>query len=208
LTLSTAEWVKTAQVEGPMWDVFRSRFILVPGTMGSDRMDNVLRAEAEWFSRENWRRVQGVDCIIEPDTRLTAEDRKKANLVLIGSPEANSVTRELAPRLPLRFEKDNSITLDGTKIPPPGGAVALVYPNPDNAEHYVLLFAGTTPEATEDLIRRTGDALHEFDYAAFFESSQNADNAPLFGLFDRTWKFDKRTQWSRTGKAEPQKKSQ
>ena len=200
--------VKTSHVEGPMWDVFRSNFLLVPGTTGSDRCDNVLRAEAEWFSREQWRRVQGADCIIKPDSDLTAEDRKKANLVLIGGPEMNSVTRELAPRLPLAFEKDGSITVDGAKFPASGGAIALVYPNPDNAEHYVLLFAGTTSEATEGVIRRTGDALHEFDYAAFSERSQNADNAPLFGVFDRAWKFDKRTQWSRGGKGEPEKKSE
>ncbi|KPL01468.1 MAG: hypothetical protein AMK75_04785 [Planctomycetes bacterium SM23_65] len=190
--------VKNAQLEGPMSDVFRSRFILVVGTAGDDSFDGACRDAAEWFNRTRWRRVQHVDCIIRTDAELTAEDRRDANLVLIGGPEVNAVTREIASKLPLTFEKDGSITIDGKQLRPPGGAVALVYPNPNNVERYVLLFAATTPQATRRILR---SADLGFDYHALDErSTDNKETAVLFGVFDQQWTFDRKTQWGRDDK--------
>ncbi len=183
--------VKSAQLEGPMSDVFRSRFILVVGTTGDDSFDDACREAAEWFNRERWRNEQHVDCIVKTDAELTAEDRRDANLVLIGGPDVNAITREIASKLPLKFEKDAAISIDGKKLPAPGGAVALVYPNPKNVNRYVLLFAATTPEATRDIIRR---ADVDFDYCAFDEQGKDM---VLFGVFNQQWKFDRKTQWGR-----------
>lgn len=191
--------VKNARLEGPMSDVFRSRFILVPGTLGDDLSDAVCREEAEWFSRSRWRRIHNTDCIIKPDTEITAADRKDANLVLIGGPDVNALTRRLAPRLPVVFEKDGSITVDGRKLAAPGGALALVRPNPENVDRYVLLFAGTSLEAASGMIEK---ADLNFDYHAFDEESKDTGSSVLFGVFGRNWQFDRSTQWGRKGEGE------
>ena len=187
--------VKDAQLEGPMSDVFRSYFILVVGTAGDDDFDDACREAAAQFNRDRWRRIQHVDCIVKTDAELTAEDRSYANLVLIGGPDVNIVTREIASGLPVTFGSDGAVTLDGVTLAAPGGAVALVYPNPKNLERCVLLFAGTTPQATKRIVR---GANLDYDYHALDDkTTDKLETAVLFGVFDQHWKFHKPARWGR-----------
>ncbi len=192
--------VKDADVEGPMTDVFRTRFILVPGTLGDNRTDAVCRAEAERWRDEEWRRVQHVGCIIRSDNELTAQDRRDAHLVLIGGPDLNAVTKELAPALPVAFAPDGAIALDGKTVSGPYSGVAFLYPNPNQPARYVLVVAATRPQGIPGILTR---ARMEFDYYAFdaetkeSDSWRDAESALLFGFFDQKWKFDRRVQWGR-----------
>ncbi|HUV38693.1 MAG TPA: PHB depolymerase family esterase, partial [Planctomycetota bacterium] len=93
----TGALVKTASVEGPVSDVFRQRFILVTGTAGDDAWDAAARDFAESFNTSVWRAVQHVDCLVKTDAQLTDDDRRNANLVLIGGPAVNAAAGALLP---------------------------------------------------------------------------------------------------------------
>jgi hypothetical protein len=184
--------LKDADTEGPMDDVFRARFILVSGTMGDAEADAVCRAEAEWFAREVWEPVQHVRPIIRTDDEIGLTDFREANLVLIGGPTLNRITERLQRALPVTFHDDGGIDVDGVRLTPPHGALAMVYPNPAYPARYVLILAGTGVESTRGLFRRVD---RDFDYQAFDENTKHPETPALSGFFDRRWKFDRRRQW-------------
>jgi hypothetical protein len=71
------------------------------------------------------------------------EDFANANLVLWGDPKSNAVLAKLAMKLPIHWsEKGIQI---GDKLYEPGTHVpVLIYPNPFNPKHYVVINSGFT----------------------------------------------------------------
>lgn len=102
----------------------RHPLLVVYGTGGNAAWRTMLKRLAEGEAR-HWMEfndgVFGEMAAVRPvaDVALTAADRADANLILIGTPETNSVIRNVAPQLPVRFAR-NRFGLNGHVFSGPG----------------------------------------------------------------------------------------
>jgi len=84
---------------------------------------------------------------IKNDTEVNSADFAKYNVVLFGDPGSNKWIARVAERLPVRWSKE-TIVVGSHTFPAAQHILALAYPNPLNAAHYVVLNTGLTfPEA-------------------------------------------------------------
>ncbi len=71
------------------------------------------------------------------------EDDARENLLILGSPDTNPLLAAMNGSLPVWFE-EGAFTFGGYRYTEPGHGIALMHPNPWNADGHVLLFAGNT----------------------------------------------------------------
>ena len=148
---------KRPGVSGPISDLFFAGTLLVTGTAGTaeETFFNQMVAEhAPWFFRGRNGGVHrggigGQNAAALPvrkDGELTEDERARNNLLLYGTPSTNSVFARYADALPVQVGAD-SITLGGRTWKRPGVAAVAAFPHPENAERYVAVHTGTTPDA-------------------------------------------------------------
>ena len=193
---------KRAALEGPVEDVFASRFLIVYGTTARDSWERrIVREEAEHFVQE-WQKRYTSKCRIKPDHAVTRKEAEQFNLVLYGRPEANRLTAELMPSLPIQIVGNRATVGDrafeGTNV-----GVKFCYPNPWNTDRYVAVFAGTTWQAQYQVNGRFGnwfdwgtyDNRNWFDFGVFDNRTRGPDTFLCVGFFDQDWQFDRSTMW-------------
>jgi pimeloyl-ACP methyl ester carboxylesterase len=143
-TNRTHSLVKRPGFEGGLSRFFTTPFIVVVGTASSDpEMRRLCEENAQAFAGA-WNVWQHTLPHVMKDTEITADLEKKYSLLLIGGADANLVTRRMAARLPLQTKKD-SITVDGRRFAATDAVVQLLYPNPSQANRYVMVVAATSP---------------------------------------------------------------
>jgi len=77
------------------------------------------------------------------DASLTAADIAGSNLILFGDPGSNSVIAKMLAQLPIQWTK-TEITLGSQKFAAAENVPVLVYPNPLNPQHYIVINSGHT----------------------------------------------------------------
>ena len=182
---------KRHNLQGPIDDAFMEPFICVRGT-GKPWSE----AQTDWgnwtldrFSREfdKWLRgrVPAVD-----DQELTDDMIARKNLILFGDPGSNSVLAKVLPDLPIQWTKEK-ITVNGQSYDAATHGVSLIYPNPLNREHYVVVNSGHTFHEQDFrasnawLFPRLGDiAVQKFEKDADGNYKQTVVWA---GLFNTKW---------------------
>ncbi len=75
------------------------------------------------------------------DQALTAEQQARCNLILIGRPEENSVTRTHWPRLPLRLDDHTLLVADRPPLRLDNQVLGLLHPHPDHSGRLVYILA-------------------------------------------------------------------
>jgi pimeloyl-ACP methyl ester carboxylesterase len=117
------------------------------------------------------------------DLPSTSSAEKGKNLVLFGDPETNPAIRRINDKLPIRWS-GGDIVVGERRFPAGEHTLAMVYPNPADPDHYVVLNSGLTMGEKEFngtnalLFPRLGD------YAVIRKS----DGAVvLAGIFDEQW---------------------
>lgn len=125
---------------GPAEDVFNSRFIVVQGTAGSAAENTVLAQQVGLWAEE-WDACADGWPTVRTDAELTAEEARGANLVLFGTPRTNAVLARIADRLPVEIG-DHRYTILGRSFAGPNLGLVLCYPNPEQPDRYVLVYAG------------------------------------------------------------------
>lgn len=135
--------VKRHGLQGPVDDAFMDSFLFVlpSGTMAGDAGKRV-QEEADRAIRE-WRKQFRGDARVKKDSEVTEADIAAHNLVLWGDASSNSMIAKLAGKLPVQWSGD-SMTLNGQKYPSSTHFPILIYPNPLNADRYVVLNSGVT----------------------------------------------------------------
>jgi dienelactone hydrolase len=136
---------KRPELDGPIEDFFARPFAVVIGTTG----DALARELCERKARvlvSSWERWQHQTPRVLEDHEVTRAHREKLSLLLIGGPDANAVSEALDGRVPLEVSADGFV-IDGQSFPASEAVVQMLYPSPWNAEHYVLVVAGTSSEA-------------------------------------------------------------
>lgn len=142
---------------GPIGDLFFEGAVLVPGAAGTAEETHFNTWVAESAARryratnggvhrggipgENW-----VDLPINTDSEVLADTLVSRNLILYGNYRSNSVLAGYERTLPLRFDGD-TIRLADKSYTAEKAAVFAVFPHPDNAQRYVAVHGGVTPDA-------------------------------------------------------------
>jgi len=135
---------KRHDLQGPIDDAFMDSFIVVrpTGTANHEAVDQWSRAELEHFVT-HWRRHFRGDAVVKNDTEVTEADIAGSNLILFGDPASNKLIGQIADKLPIQWTSE-SIVVGTNQFEAAHHAPAFIYPNPLNAQRYVVLNSGFT----------------------------------------------------------------
>jgi predicted esterase len=185
---------KRRGLSGPVSDVFRGAFLLVPGTQGEDELAKAICAqEAERFATD-WKRRYGDRPPLKTDVEVTQADVKARSLILFGGPAVNKLSAQIAPHLPVKVTP-GAITFEGQRFDAPDVGALLCYPNPLARDRMVVLVAGNSPAALYQAMDRFGlwfnwgiyDKYKWFDFAVFDARTASPETFLKVGFFDNAW---------------------
>ncbi|HWC99402.1 MAG TPA: hypothetical protein VG456_21735 [Candidatus Sulfopaludibacter sp.] len=179
-------------LQGPVDDAFMDSFVFVTPT-GTPMAPGV----AGWVASEQkhaiteWRRQFRGEAQVKRDSEVSAADIASSNLVLWGDPGSNSVLRQIAGRLPVKWTADGLVV--GTqKYPAATHAPILIYPNPLNPKKYVVVNSGFTFREF-DYLNNARQIPKLPDYAVVDTSTPPDDRYPgkivTAGFFGEDWKM-------------------
>ncbi|NQT21052.1 MAG: hypothetical protein HQ592_15195, partial [Planctomycetes bacterium] len=209
---------KTPLLCGPIKDVHNSRFVFVYGTRDNpveNKMiyNKAVLAVSEWRAFVKSARLleREKDPLMVRDRDLTDKQRKECNLVLIGTPRTNSVLREIADKLPIKFEGDHTFVVGNKKYTGPGLGLNMIYPSPLAPGRYVVVKSG-------EYYGKSLSENHKFDMLPDYiiydstldrEIFGNWDGMPNRGLcagfFDKYWQLDDDLMWTQEPIKEPER---
>ena len=173
-------------LQGPIDDAFMDSFIMVRPTgrpMNKKVGDWTAKQMAE--ALKQWRLQFRGEARVKDDIAVTDEDMASNNLVLWGDPHSNRLLARMARKFPIAWDSGKVRTLTKT-FRPDSHVPVLVYPNPLNPAHYVVVNSGFTfaDEAS------TSNALQIPklpDYAIL--DINNPGAVADAGFFDEEWKL-------------------
>ncbi|MBC8325724.1 MAG: prolyl oligopeptidase family serine peptidase [Verrucomicrobia subdivision 3 bacterium] len=143
LSLQQNSLVKLPGLQGPIDDAFLDRFLIVKPS--GKPMNAVL---GKWVDREmneaitQWHRQFRGNARVISDTHLTQKDFSQ-NLILWGDPKSNSMIAKIAGHLPIVWTQ-KGIQLKDKSWPADKFVPVLIYPNPFNLRHYIVINSGFT----------------------------------------------------------------
>ncbi len=187
---------KTPELEGPITHAFMQGFLIVFGTQGDDeRAKRVTRDEAN-ILKDRWNRWARGKARVKADRDVKPEDIESLNLILVGTPECNSLIARVNGKLPIRIE-DDAIAFGDKRFEGKDVGVKMVYPNPLNPKRYVALFSGATWRGVYQIVGRFGnwfdwgilDGWHWQDFAIFDNHSYSPETFLAVGYFDNDWRI-------------------
>ncbi len=131
-------------LQGPIDDAFMDSFIMVRPTgeplnakLGAWAAEGLQHAVEEWHLQ-----FRG-EARVKDDSAITAEDMASNNLILWGDPRSNKLLAKLAGKLPIRWDAAG-VRVGASTYSAEDHAPVLIYPNPLNPKHYVVLNTGFT----------------------------------------------------------------
>jgi hypothetical protein len=142
-----------------------------------------------------WRRHYRGDLPIKKDVDVTADDVRQSNLILFGDPGSNRWIRDLLPKLPLRWTREE-IQLGNERHGATDHGLQLIFPNPlAGAEgRYVVFNSGHTYHDPE--LRFSYMVFPRVGDWAIVKVGENHPQTPipsvaetilLSGFFDEGW---------------------
>ena len=119
------------------------------------------------------------------DLPSTSSADKGKHLVLFGDPQTNPAIRRINGKLPLHWSNEDIVVGD-QRFRAADHTLALIYPNPDDPDHYVVLNSGLTVGEKE--FKGTNALLFPRlgDYAVIRKSD---GEVVLAGYFDEQWRL-------------------
>ena len=135
---------KRHNLQGPIDDAFMDSFLMVKPT-GKPLNEAV----GKWVDTEStraildWRKTFRGEAPVKNDADITEADIAHSNLILWGDPSSNAVLAKIAGKLPIQWTAAG-IHLGKSDFAADHNAVILIYPNPLNPAHYVVLNSGMT----------------------------------------------------------------
>jgi poly(3-hydroxybutyrate) depolymerase len=180
---------------GPCRQALMAPFALVYGTADTALADDLRFAATQEALR--WWLVGNGTCEVLADSEATGDAVRGRNLVLYGGPDANTVTRRLAARLPIRTEQ-GELTLAGRRLGTDLAAM-FVFPDPAAPGRLVLVRMGTDAEHTR--LAGFWGLLHSGagipDFVIFDRSVRRLGwgGVRAAGHFDPDWQVDPASTW-------------
>ncbi len=171
-------------LQGPIDDAFLEPFLCVrpTGKPYQAKVNDYTLGVLERFRKEFAKFFRG-DVPVKDDRAVSDADIAGRNLVLFGDPGSNRVMARVIRKLPVRWTR-SGIEVGGRKFSVADHMPVLIYPNPLNPKHYVVINSGHTfhqkdLEGTNALLfPRLGD------FAVIGVPDGEVATA---GLFDENW---------------------
>ncbi|MBI3854253.1 MAG: prolyl oligopeptidase family serine peptidase [Planctomycetes bacterium] len=129
---------------GPIDHAFMDRFLMVKPT-GKPLNEAV----GSWAAKEmehavvHWRQQYRGDAPVKEDSAVSDDDIASSNLVLWGDPSSNKILAKITDRLPIKWTA-KEVTVGAQTYASDTHAPILIFPNPLNPKHYVVLNSGFT----------------------------------------------------------------
>jgi dienelactone hydrolase len=135
---------KQHALQGPIDDAFMDAFIMVrpTGRPLNEKVGAWATAEMN-HALDHWRRQFRGEARVENDTEVTDADIAANNLVLWGDPQSNQLMAKVTAQLPIHWDAQG-VHLSQANYPADTHVPVLIYPNPLNRKHYVVLNSGFT----------------------------------------------------------------
>jgi hypothetical protein len=179
---------KRPRLQGPIDDAFASGFVCVAGTgktwhpATQQFVDAKLKAfEYDWA--KHWRG----ELPVTNEYGVTPNEIKDKHLILFGDPSSNFLLKNILPKLPLKWTKDE-IEFGGKKYKASEHVPVMIFPNPLNPAKYVVLNTGMTIPS-EDYVKTNALLYPRLgDYAILRISDAGRFEVATAGLFDEFWK--------------------
>ncbi len=154
-------------LQGPIDDAFMDSFLMVSptGTAMNDKVGKWAASE-EKHAITHWRQQYRGEAPVKEDRNITDADMANHNLVLWGDPTSNKVLAKIADKLPIHWSA-KGITVGGKTYAADHHVPVLIYPNPLNPKHYVVINSGFT--------------FREYDY---LNNARQTPKLPDFAVVD------------------------
>jgi hypothetical protein len=185
---------KRPGLQGPIDDAFMSSFLMVKptGTPMNEKVGQWTTAEME-HAVKAWRAQFRGEARVKADDEVSDADIAAHNLVLWGDPSSNKLLARIADKLPIHWGGEGIVV--GKKTYKTDGFVpVLVYPNPLNPKHYIVLNSGFTFREY-DYLNNARQIARLPDYAVIDLSTPPNARTPggiaAAGFFDDEWKLPK-----------------
>jgi hypothetical protein len=158
---------KTPAQYGPTKQVMMKPFIIIYGTQDSGLVDFLRHSATQEAMR--WWLIGNGSAEVLPDTAVTDKLARQYNLVLLGGPNENSVTRRAQAGLPVQV-RQGRMYLGGDELGDSLAALS-VFPSPFNPERLVLVRMGTDADNTR--------------LSLFWGIASSSTGIPDFVIFDQ-----------------------
>ncbi|HND51709.1 MAG TPA: prolyl oligopeptidase family serine peptidase, partial [Pirellulaceae bacterium] len=187
--------VKRPGLQGPIDDVFLEPFLVVEPS-GQSKYPQV----AEWVSaelnrfRQRWRALCRGELRTKRDVDVTPEDIRRYHLVLWGDAESNKLIQRVNGRLPINWPNGH-VQVEDQQFTASRHVPALIYPNPLNADKYIVLNSGLTFRDSHD--RTNSQQNPKLPDWAIIDVSRPADGERPGGIvladfFNEQWELKRR----------------
>jgi len=196
--------VKSAQEEGklakqnglsgPIDDAFMDSFMFVKpsGKALNEKVGAWTKAEMDRAAFE-WQRQFRGDAPAKADKDITEADIAANNLVLWGDPQSNSVLAKVSAKLPIEWTKDKLVA-NGKTYDVNTHAPVLIYPNPLNPKHYIVINSSFTYREY-DYLNNARQVAKLPDWAIVDLNQPKTSRAPGgiadAGFFGEAWEWQK-----------------
>jgi hypothetical protein len=187
--------VKRHGLQGPIDDAFMDSFIMVrpTGKPLNEKVGGWANREMQ-YAVEQWHLQFRGEARVKDDSAITEEDMASSNLVLWGDPKSNLVLAKILKRLPVSWNAE-AVSIEGKKYPAIGFAPVMIFPNPLNQKHYVVLNSGFTfPKVAHisnalQVPELPDYAVVSLDVPAYARVPAGVEEA---GFFDEHWSLKSR----------------
>ncbi len=179
-------------LQGPIDDAFMDAFIMVrpTGRPMNEKIGAWATAEMD-HAIDHWRRQFRGEARVRSDADLTDSEMAANNLVIWGDPQSNKLLGRIASQLPVLWDAQGVHT-PRADYPADKYVPVLIYPNPLNPKHYVVINSGFTFREF-DYTNNARQTPKLPDWAIVDVSVPVSARAPggiaEAGFFDEQWKL-------------------
>ena len=147
---AAAQIRKSPGLQGPIDDAFVEPFALVEpaGHSPHPAVEKWVNFEKAHFI-ERWRATFRGDVPILKESDVTADIMAGYNLILWGDPASNAIIAKTVAQTPLNWSKEQ-IQIAGQTFAAAGHVPVMIYPNPLNRSHYIVINSGPTFREASD----------------------------------------------------------
>jgi len=184
--------VKKPGLQGPIDHAFMDSFIFVipTGRSSNAKLAQWVAVEQADAIAQWWLQMRG-QARVKKDTDITDEDIAKNNLILWGDPQSNKLIGKMADKLPISFGAKD-VKVGSKTFSTETHAPVLIYPNPLNPAHYVVLNSSFT-FAYAGMSNNCNQYPRLPDWAVLDMSVAKEKRHPggvtYAGFFDEQWKL-------------------
>jgi predicted esterase len=183
---------KSPKIGGMISDIETTPFAVVIGTISNDSlMTKLINNKAKEFINY-WKNWQKYEPRVFKDTELTESDMKKYSLILYGSAEANLISKKLGDKIPLKVSPEE-IEITGKKFPAKNACITMIYPNPLNADRYVLVIGATSSSGmffSDNMYSNDDFVIQDGTIPNSYLGRTKEKLAIAHGFFDYNWRIN------------------